>query len=312
MSDIEEDAGPSTAIRQTPVEPGSPLGPKPAKFGANKESMEWLVKNTNAQLRSMDAKLDTRFNEIIDLLRNEKGKDVIRDPSPSPRNFPSNIYLPDRTQRQATHETQPSNMSARSREMKIKREDIGLFDPHHEDPDDKGIIVDGKNLFFTDIFAFGERIDSFLEEPDTKDDNERQIVSMFQTLLAGSALLWWNNELNYTTRTQLRSQGLNSIMEKLQTRFLPDAAQASDKFTMAKLSLRDIAQDESALVLFIQKKLRYARAMGLLAPSSINWHSVMVQIWSSMSLDIRQYLRAPLRTGTLASYMLQAAEYTRL
>ena len=97
-------------------------------------------------------------------------------------------------------------------------------------------------------------------------------------------------------------------MEKLQTRFLPDAAQASDKFTSAKLSLRDIAQDESALVLFIQKKLRYAKAMGLLAPSSVNWHSVMIQIWSSMSLDIRQYLRAPLRTGTLASYMLQVEE----
>lgn len=32
------------------------------------------------------------------------------------------------------------------REKMIKREDIRLFDPHYEDPDDKGIIVDGKNL----------------------------------------------------------------------------------------------------------------------------------------------------------------------
>jgi hypothetical protein len=240
--------------------------------------MEWVVKNTNTQfsaintrLDKMDSrldKMDSRFDEIMDLLKKDKGKEVVvRDSSPSTPNFPSqnqsnrdprrspsnfqSTYSPSRTQRQGTHDIQPSNTPTRNREIRIKREDIGLFDPHH---DDKGIIVDGKNLIFTDIFAFGERIDSFLEEPDTKQDNERQIVSMFQTLLAGSALLWWNNELNYTTRTQIRIEGLNSIMEKLQTRFLPDAAQASDKFTSAKLSLRDIAQDESALVLFIQKK----------------------------------------------------------
>ena len=177
MSDIEEEAGPSTAVRHTTtVESNNdPLGPRPSRFGANKESMEWVVKNINTQFSAINTrldKMDSRFDEIMDLLKKDKGKEVVvRDSSPSPPNFPSqnqsnrdprrspsnfqSTYSPSRTQRQGTHDIQPSNTPTRNREIRIKREDIGLFDPHHEDPDDKGIIVDGKNLIFTDIFALG-------------------------------------------------------------------------------------------------------------------------------------------------------------
>jgi hypothetical protein len=45
-----------------PAESGSPLGAKPAKFGANKESMEYLVES-----RLMNARIDAKLDEITSL-----------------------------------------------------------------------------------------------------------------------------------------------------------------------------------------------------------------------------------------------------
>jgi hypothetical protein len=74
------------------------------------------------------------------------------------------------------------------------------------------------------------------------------------------------------------------------------------------LTLRDVAVDLHSVVTFINKKLRYARAMGILARDNGNWHGVMIQIWSSMTLDIRQHLRAPSQKETLTMYMLQVKQ----
>jgi len=86
--------------------------------------MEWLVKSTNAQFHHIDAKADAKRDEITGPLKKDKGKETIRDSSLG------NLYSPDRTQRQGTYETQQSNISTRTREIKIKSEDIALFDPH--------------------------------------------------------------------------------------------------------------------------------------------------------------------------------------
>lgn len=90
----------------------------------------------------MNIKIDAKFDEIINLLKRE-----------------SEIRV------QAIHPTKLGAKACRKFNNPMfwhviaKCEDIRLF-PQYEDPDDKGIIVGGKNLIFTDTFAFGERIDS--------------------------------------------------------------------------------------------------------------------------------------------------------
>lgn len=59
--------------------------------------------------------------------------------------------------------------------------------------------------------------------------------------------------------------------------------QATRNFNTAPLTLRDIAGNESSINTFIQKELRHAEHMGTLD----------VQVWSNMSLHIRQNLRPP-------------------
>ncbi|KAI0188571.1 hypothetical protein EV127DRAFT_117939 [Xylaria flabelliformis] len=69
-----------------------------------------------------------------------------------------------------------------------------------------------------------------------------------------------------------------------------------------------MAQDEAAMVNFIQKKLRYARAMRTLNKSNSNWHGVMVLIWTHMDLGIKQFLPPPETDDTLAGYMSKVAK----
>jgi len=59
----------------------------------------------------------------------------------------------------------PSTTSTSEKTPKIKREDIGTFDPHWPDPEDTGVVANGKNLIFTDVNSFVGGIETFLETP---------------------------------------------------------------------------------------------------------------------------------------------------
>ncbi|KAK4148603.1 hypothetical protein C8A00DRAFT_19593, partial [Chaetomidium leptoderma] len=205
--------------------------------------------------------------------------------------------------RENTYETGDTRDPRASRsDFKLKRDDIGSFHPYYDDPADLGVVNDGKNIIYTDVHKFTKRIRTFTED-DFSQATEQQIIQFFPTLLGGAAVLWWSDELLDTRRRQLRSQGLESMLHALTNRFTPDAATATQSFNDAFLSLKEVAKDDSAISVFVQRKLRYARAMGILADDNTNWCGVMVQIWSSMELAIKQSLRAPSYFATLDDYM---------
>lgn len=187
----------------------------------------------------------------------------------------------------------------------LKREQIGVFNPSYPDLEGIGVVHAGKDLIYTDVFAFKERLETFTEDnPDAAD----QLLELFPTLLNGAAVSWWSNELVPAQRREYRFAGLTGCLLPLTDRFAMEPSRASAKFVADTLTLREIAIDENNLNKFIQSKLRYARAMGILLPDNLNWHGTMVQVWSKMSLDIRQYLRPPSKRETLAAYMRQVEE----
>ncbi|RWA03570.1 hypothetical protein EKO27_g11536 [Xylaria grammica] len=192
--------------------------------------------------------------------------------------------------------------------FKLKREDIGSFDPEYSDPNDIGVVTEGRNLIFTDVFSFTDRIESFLEEPASQQSHEAQIMGLFQTLLTGPAVSWWNNEITPTTRRTFRQRGLHKVMEELQKRFALDSGIATQRFEQATLTLGDIQRNQHELPQFIQRKLRYARAMGILTADNVNWRGVMTQIRNSMSLEVKQFIKPPRRNQTLDEYMLVVEE----
>ncbi|KAI1733407.1 hypothetical protein F4680DRAFT_441847 [Xylaria scruposa] len=186
---------------------------------------------------------------------------------------------------------------------KLKREDIGTFDPSYDDPDDLGVVTEGKNVIFTDVYCFCDRIQSFLEDETTRYSNERQILALFQTLLTGPAVLWWNNELGVAERTNLRQQGLKPLLTKMKERFILDSSIATKRYEEDELTIHDIYRNEHALPQYVQKKLRYARVMGLMGENNINWRGVMSQIRNSMRLELKQFLKPPRSNQTMEEYM---------
>ncbi|EAQ86812.1 hypothetical protein CHGG_08065 [Chaetomium globosum CBS 148.51] len=210
---------------------------------------------------------------------------------------------PDREHLRGAREgTCDSTLSQPSRNPdKIKREEIGIFNPDYPDPDDLGIVQDGKNLIFTDVYSFVDRIATFTES--LGEEASRQILGHFQAILGGSAILWWTNELMAARRIELRSAGLLAILDELIVRFGPDAANATKSFYDCKLYLRDVAADEQALQQFVQKKLRWARSIRMLGPDHSNWSSAMMMIWSHMEFEIQQCLPRPDEFASLSDYM---------
>ncbi|KAK4243649.1 hypothetical protein C7999DRAFT_18031, partial [Corynascus novoguineensis] len=63
---------------------------------------------------------------------------------------------------------------------RIKRDEIGEFDPSFSDPQYLGIVKDGKNLVFTDAYCFIDRVEGFWER-DITGRVEAQLLDCFQT-----------------------------------------------------------------------------------------------------------------------------------
>ncbi|RWA09352.1 hypothetical protein EKO27_g5768 [Xylaria grammica] len=61
----------------------------------------------------------------------------------------------------------------------------------------------------------------------------------------------------------------------MKTQFSMQPALANERFIKTDLRLKDIARDENAMTRYIQKKVRYAKAMGTLTSDNTNWHGVM-------------------------------------
>lgn len=212
-----------------------------------------------------------------------------------------------RRAREPTYTSSATRTSSSGR-RKIKREEVGIFDPEYPDPQDVGMVTVGKDLIYTDVWAFWDRLDTFLDNESTRENMEVQIVDMFSTLLQGSAVYWWTNELPADQRRRLRNDGLNAMMEALEVRFAMDPGRATKKFREAQFRLRDLLDDEYGLRKFIQKKIRYARAMGTLDRYNDNWRGVLTDIWTGMELDIQQYLAPPRRGQTMEKYMQTVEE----
>ena len=116
-------------------------------------------------------------------------------------------------------------------------------------------------------------------------------------------MLQQTNEITSQYRLQLQKQGLQAVLHALYKRFDTDRNTAIRLFLEARLYLKDIAVNDTALTQYIQKILCFARSMGILNVDNGNWQGVMTQVWNSIDLKIRQYLRPLAIVSTLDQYI---------
>lgn len=192
--------------------------------------------------------------------------------------------------RDGTVDSQPS---AGGDKFRIKKDDIGQFNPHGADPDNEGVVGSGKDTIYIDVDCFLDRLETFREDPLTSVSVDKQLAQIFVTLLAGPASYWWTDQLTGTRRRELRALGISAMLEALRDRFPPDPAICTAKFTNLKLRLKDIAADDTALEKHMTTKLRLAKGMGILESSNSNWFGTVMTIWSTWPKEVRQYIAVP-------------------
>ncbi|KAI0847788.1 hypothetical protein F5Y00DRAFT_270925 [Daldinia vernicosa] len=189
----------------------------------------------------------------------------------------------------------------------LVRADIGRFNPDYLDERAAGMEIHGRIMVFTDVDLFIEHIESFLQDPATAAAHERQIMQWLEYLLIGSAGLWWMRELD---RVDRRLGGLSEVLADLERRFRLNPFVAAVKFEYGKLSLREIAFDRNRPMQFVQRKLRYARAMKRLDEENTEWVFVMLQVWFSMDAGIRAVLSPPNPLHTFDDYIEEIKQRT--
>ena len=85
--------------------------------------------------------------------------------------------------------------------LSFKYEDIGLFDPDKTsktEKDEGGILQIGRDLYFTDVLLFTEKIRDM-----AMSRGAEPVRTLIPSCLRGSASLWYNSEL-----TELEKAGL--------------------------------------------------------------------------------------------------------
>jgi hypothetical protein len=103
-----------------------------------------------------------------------------------------------------------------------KQEEVGIFDPGRKEPNDGGVITDGKTLVFTDVHAFCARLKTYFEVEKHK-DAKRQLRTIFKSLLGGPALTWWTSH-TLKRRRELRNSGFDAMIAVLVKEFKPTSA----------------------------------------------------------------------------------------
>src|SRR6266566_4629066 len=96
--------------------------------------------------------------------------------------------------------------------FKIKRQDIGIFDPQFPNSKGQGTVTDGSRFVFINVHDFIKRVYIFLEDNSAVYEIERQIKAIFFTLFVEIVVIWWTTELINDVRSILRSDRLVTII----------------------------------------------------------------------------------------------------
>lgn len=183
------------------------------------------------------------------------------------------------------------------------REQIGIFDPSYEDKEGLGLVFSGKDTIYTDINCFEECVLGILNDPRAPRDRQHEMLSVISQTFSGSCLRYWHGELTHADRQALLDAGMEAVMNALKERFAIERSIALKAYSETEISLRKLYRDNEALNNFFQKKIRWVRAMNLIAADNNNWDGALHQIWGSMPLEFRQNIKPPDEFDTLPDYM---------
>jgi len=126
-----------------------------------------------------------------------------------------------RAQNQPPPQNQPPQIRAplESDTRPLRADDIGYFNPDLRDDD--AMAAQGKNIIYTDVYAFTDRLEHLAGLY-----TEARIQEAFPTCLWGLALQWHSTELTHIEREYLAIAPVANVTKQLVSRFKEHAAVA--------------------------------------------------------------------------------------
>ncbi|KAI8966737.1 hypothetical protein F5Y11DRAFT_307709 [Daldinia sp. FL1419] len=193
--------------------------------------------------------------------------------------------------------------------LQLRREDIGRFNPSYPDSDDIGMVIEkNRDIIFTDVHRFVERIQALLDDPVAHEASKRQLSFLFDVLLDGSAAMWWGYELSQSHRAELRRGGICDMLSALESRFAIRRGKTSWGY-FVDLDMCDIETEMDSLVRFFQLELRYGREIHKLKADYSNWREVLIDAVKKVDSYVARCLPDPERVESLQEFMKIIEEY---
>ncbi|KAM4065819.1 chromo (CHRromatin organization MOdifier) domain-containing protein [Hirsutella rhossiliensis] len=132
---------------------------------------------------------------------------------------------------------------------RLKRDNMGVFNPNHKDPHKQGLVSlsSGSNVY-TDVYLFCERLRMY------KDLDSYALSQHYMSFLAGGALQWFMNELSIEQKDRLMKSSVERFCKMLIKRFQRPAAEVSKELHGIPYTVSMWNAGEVSLPQWIQRK----------------------------------------------------------
>jgi hypothetical protein len=127
--------------------------------------LENKMHNMNLDLTARIDRIDDKLDSIIETLQSRPpaNNNSTADQRGASR-YPNDLLF---TNNGATVSLEPQVVVTAKSDFKIKRKDLRVFDPDAEDVKNSGVLIEGRNIIFTNVYSFEQRMLLFIEvEPE--------------------------------------------------------------------------------------------------------------------------------------------------
>ena len=138
---------------------------------------------------------------------------------------------------------------------KIKKDNIGTFNPYYLNPDIFSIILEGKNVIFTNMYIFINRIVLFIDDNYQYYLYKKQFINNIQTLFLGVTINQQQNKLLLKDYYIVYNRKLLFIITVLKDYQALDPKLTNTWFTKYKLYLINFTTNKNTLSKFFSKKI---------------------------------------------------------
>ncbi|KAM4063720.1 chromo (CHRromatin organization MOdifier) domain-containing protein [Hirsutella rhossiliensis] len=182
--------------------------------------------------------------------------------------------------------------------LRLKRDNMGVFNPNHKDPHKQGLVSlsSGSNVY-TDVYLFCERLRMY------KDLDSYALSQHYMSFLAGGALQWFMNELSIEQKDRLMKSSVERFCKMLIKRFQRPAAEVSKELHGIPYTVSMWNAGEVSLPQWIQRKVSLARQINIEKD-----YQIIQSIHPLIAVQIATHLSVPTKRTPIDKWVREIEE----